>query len=204
MKTRLAAELGVERACALYAAFTADLVERFRSFPARRLLCFAPAEAAAHFAAIGRGEYEMWSQPAGDLGERLRAFFEQHVRRGERGIAIGSDSPTLPREHVARAFEMLERHDCVLCPATDGGYCLIGLRDGGLPIFGGIEWSSPHVLEQTIARVKGCGASLALLPPWYDVDTAADLAFLRGHVRAMLYAGQTVDLPHTLPQLEES
>ncbi|MEX0704145.1 MAG: TIGR04282 family arsenosugar biosynthesis glycosyltransferase [Planctomycetales bacterium] len=157
---------------------------------------FSPAERAGD-------DYELWPQPQADLGARLQSFFRDHCdgRAGGGAVAIGTDSPTLPRDFVERAFDLLERHDCVLGPATDGGYCLAGLRDSRLPIFEGIAWSGPRVLEQTIARLERCGASLALLPPWYDVDAPADLAFLRGHIRAMLRAGQTVDCPHTLPLL---
>ncbi|MEX0704146.1 MAG: TIGR04282 family arsenosugar biosynthesis glycosyltransferase [Planctomycetales bacterium] len=205
VKTRLAEELGTGAAAALYAAFTADVVARFRHVAARRVLCFTPADgaAAAHFAALAGSDYETWPQPEGDLGPRLRAFFAEHLRGGAGGcVAIGSDSPTLPLAFVERAFELLDRHDCVLGPATDGGYCLLGLRDAGFPVFDDIEWSGPNVLEQTIARLDRPGATLALLPPWYDIDTPADLAFLRGHVRAMRHAGEAIDIPATLRRFD--
>jgi glycosyltransferase A (GT-A) superfamily protein (DUF2064 family) len=100
-------------------------------------------------------------------------------------VAIGSDSPTLPVEFVADAFHRLEHLDCVLGPATDGGYYLIGLRaeQGGL--FDGIEWGTPRVIAQTVARAQKSALSLALLPPWYDVDDAADLELLCGHLAAL-------------------
>ncbi|MEX0716828.1 MAG: TIGR04282 family arsenosugar biosynthesis glycosyltransferase [Planctomycetaceae bacterium] len=203
VKTRLAAEIGDDAAAELYAAFTADLVDRFRRLNARRLLCITPADeaSAAHFAVLAGDEYEIWPQPEGSLGTRLSVFFHRHLGPGERALVIGSDSPTLPVEYVNQAFVQLEHRDSVFGMALDGGYCLVGLRDAALPIFEEIEWSGPHVLDQSIARVERCGASHALLPPWVDVDTFADLEFLREDVRARVRHAEPIDLHHTLPLL---
>ena len=59
---------------------------------------------------------------------------------------IGSDSPTLPRNYLDMAFDELtnyelNRADCVLGPATDGGYYLIGMRGRVWPVFSDISWS---------------------------------------------------------------
>jgi hypothetical protein len=95
----------------------------------------------------------------------------------------------LPVEFVTDAFNRLERYDCVLGPATDGGYYLIGLRAEQGTLFDGIDWDTPRVFAQTVAHVKAVGLSLAVLPPWYDVDDAADLQMLRGHLAALSAAG---------------
>lgn len=192
VKTRLAAELGTVRAAEVYGAFIEELVERFRATAERRVLCYSPAteEAQAHFTRIGGGDYVLWPQPEADLGLRMASFFADHLRGEEdRVVLIGSDSPTLPREFVDRAFAMLEHTDCVIGPATDGGYYLIGQRETCWPIFDGVDWSTSRVLAQTVERVSKSGARLELLPPWYDVDTADDWQFLMKHLRAMRAAG---------------
>jgi rSAM/selenodomain-associated transferase 1 len=188
VKTRLSAELGAGRTAAIYAAFVADLVERFRDVAERRVLCFAPAtdNARDYFASIGGMDYELWPQPEVDLGARMARFFAEHlVEPHDRVLLIGSDSPTLPREHVERAFALLQDVDCVVGPAMDGGYYLIGQSGACRPIFDGVAWSTSRVLEQTVARVTECGARLAVLPPWYDVDTPQDWQFLVGHLQAL-------------------
>jgi hypothetical protein len=129
----------------------------------------------------------------------MATFFRDHLRQADdRVVIIGSDSPTLPREHVTAAFERLRQADVVLGPATDGGYYLVGMRGRCWPIFEGIEWSTPTVLADTIDRVRQAGAKLALLPPWYDVDTAADLHLLRGHVAGLIYSGAAAGLAATV------
>ena len=102
-----------------------------------------------------------------------------------------------------QAFSLLQEHDCVLGPATDGGYYLVGQQSPGHPIFTSIEWSRAGVLHQTAERIAACHARLALLSPWYDVDTLDDLTVLRGHLRALHQAGVLVRLNATETILNE-
>lgn len=208
VKTRLAAALGVEKATELYRAFLRDLVERFRSMADRRFLCFAPRsdEAEAWFRDLAGPDYELWPQPEGTLEPRLKHFFQFAQEQGaDQTVVVGSDSPTLPLGYLEKAYEHLNESDCVLGPATDGGYYLLGLRKP-LPIFSSIEWSTPQVLNQTVARLEQAQASLKLLPPWYDVDTAEDWELLRGHLPALILAQDPLikTLAHTRGILENS
>ena len=201
VKTRLAADVGDRMAAEIYAAFTADVLERFAKTADRRFLCYAPdsLEAAEHFQQLAQDNYQLWLQPDCGLGDRMNQFFIAQIQsRADRAILIGSDSPTIPPELMNQAFVELEESDCVIGPATDGGYYLIGLSQRAWPIFDKIEWSSSQVLEQTVDRITSAGASLALLPPWYDVDSLEDLHMLRGHVQALRTTGQLgLELQHT-------
>jgi glycosyltransferase A (GT-A) superfamily protein (DUF2064 family) len=85
----------------------------------------------------------------------------------------------------------------VLGPATDGGYYLLGCGPKVPPIFDGIAWGRATVLRETIARLSAPSWRVALLPPWYDVDTAEDWAMLRGHLAALRRAGIAPLTPHT-------
>ena len=200
VKTRLAAELGGNRAAEIYSAFIADITDRFRGISAERTLCFCPdaAESRRHFETIAGPDYQLWPQPQVDLGTRMQRFFEDHVRgAGDRAVLIGSDSPTLPLALVQQAFTTLAEADCVLGPATDGGFYLIGMRSRPWPVFSGIEWSTARVLDQTVGRIHDCRARLALLPPWYDVDSPEDLRMLVGHLQALAKAGSPINVSAT-------
>jgi glycosyltransferase A (GT-A) superfamily protein (DUF2064 family) len=107
----------------------------------------------------------------------------------------------LPAEYVERAVDLLTNSDVVIGPAEDGGYYLIGLRQKHPGLFSDIAWSSSRVAAQTLERAATLGLTAARLPPWYDVDTPADLERLRAelvslppdvvpHTRRFL-AGQT-------------
>jgi rSAM/selenodomain-associated transferase 1 len=204
VKTRLAEHIGPENAVSLAAAFLDDVAFIFRSAGERRMLGYWPAESAPFFDPFTRLGYELWPQPEGDLGSRIAAFFAETLQTGDnRAVLIGSDSPTIPMEYVDMAFEQLEKSDCVIGPATDGGFYLLGLRQTAPAMFQNIVWSGSSVLSQTVQRITDAGLSLSLLPPWYDVDDVDDLWMLAGHIRAMTRSGQTHPCPMTAAVLQK-
>lgn len=195
VKTRLGRHLGMQRAADIYAAFIHDIITRFCVMADRRYLCHAQLDAENYFQSLAGEDYELWPQPEGSLGERMSAFFHTRLRNSQdRAVIIGTDSPTLPASYVETAFEELQRADCVLGPATDGGYYLVGFRARPLPIFDDIPWSTPEVLESTMQRLESLDVQFSLLPPWYDVDTPDDWQMLQGHVRALRRAQSPLNL----------
>ncbi|MCK4899822.1 MAG: DUF2064 domain-containing protein, partial [Anaerolineales bacterium] len=72
--------------------------------------------------------------------------------------------------------------DLVLGPGEDGGYYLIGVKQLHENIFNHIEWSTPRVLAQSLARAEDARLSTTLLPYWYDVDTADDIQRLQEEI----------------------
>jgi uncharacterized protein len=200
VKTRLARETTPEWACEVAAAFLGDTLDRAATVQAERIIAFAPEEGRAWFETAAAGRFDLQPQVDGDLGRRMQAFFDQQVGRGaDCTVIIGADSPTLPVEFIHEAFEAFDLGaDVVLGPASDGGCYLIGFGPLGLEptCFEGIQWSSAHVLAQTVGRL-GPAMSLRLLPPWYDVDTLADWQMLCGHIVAMRRAGLDPGVPRT-------
>lgn len=215
VKSRLAAGIGDEAAAEVYRAFVRDVLNSLAQSGARGVVAFTPDVPVARdeFMQLAPAEWRLWPQPEGVLGQRLRACFEQQFRDGvERVVIVGSDAPSLPREIYLEAAERLAGHDVVLGPAFDGGYYLIGLRRPAdalasaaawCTLFQGIDWGEPHVLSQTVAGVTAAGLSLALLPPWYDVDTVSDLQFLQAHLRALAAAGRPCPCPLTAAWLAD-
>jgi rSAM/selenodomain-associated transferase 1 len=198
VKTRLAASVGAEPAARIAAAFLADTVQRLTQVDAQRILAYSPADALKYFTGIAATHFEVTPQADGDLGHRMAAFFmEQLAREIGPVVLVGTDSPTLPSALIEQAFRELATSDLVLGPATDGGYYLVGCRKTVPPIFEGITWSSSGVLGETVARLRDTASCLALLPPWYDVDTLDDWRTLQGHVAALRRAGLDPGVPQT-------
>jgi rSAM/selenodomain-associated transferase 1 len=205
VKTRLAAATSAAWAARVAAAFLGDSLDRLSTLAVRRVLAFAPAAAEADFAALAGGRFELVPQSAGDLGQRLSAFVGRQLRDGAGAVVVvGADSPTLPLSYLEQAFRELEEADVVLGPTTDGGYYLIGCGPRLPPVFAGIDWSSNRVLAQTVACLGDPSWRLAVLPPWYDVDTAEDWAVLCGHLAALRRAGLDPGVPRTEELLRES
>jgi rSAM/selenodomain-associated transferase 1 len=208
VKTRLATEFGPEDAAAMHEAMLFDLIHIWDSSGvfdpgARRVLAYAPGDAGAWFEARLPASFALRSQAEGDLGRRMQAFFAGEFERGAtRVVLIGSDAPTLDPTIILHAFRCLDNCDVVLGPAADGGYYLVGSRRAPPPVFEGVDWSTPDVLRQTADRLRKTDLSLAVLPPWYDVDTPDDCRMLAGHLHALRLAGIDPRLPRTEAVLE--
>jgi rSAM/selenodomain-associated transferase 1 len=116
-------------------------------------------------------------QPQGDLGMRLYSTLEWGLSVGHpKVVVLGSDSPTLPVEHVRWLLE--SDADVALGPTLDGGYYGIACRKIRQPMFDGVRWSTSYALRDTIDAVKRCGLSYAFGPDWFDIDRPEDLLWL--------------------------
>ncbi|HJT35605.1 MAG TPA: TIGR04282 family arsenosugar biosynthesis glycosyltransferase [Pirellulales bacterium] len=194
VKTRLAAAIGGSAAARVHQACVSTLITRFNRTADRRVLCFTPAEREREFAAIAGPAWQLQPQATGDLGRRMRHYFETSFAAGvERAVLIGSDSPTLPITYVEEAFDRLAESPVVLGPSDDGGYYLIGLSRDIPDVFQGIDWSTSEVWRQTIGRLRAAGQSYYELPPWYDVDTGEDLLRLRDELTGPMADDVTLD-----------
>lgn len=115
-------------------------------------------------------------QGEGDLGERMaQALGALHAHAGDRALLVGSDAPDLPLPLIIDAYAALDSAAVVTIPATDGGYVLIGERGHHPPLFRGVAWSTPAVLEQTRAICAAQQLSYTEIGNWEDVDDAAAL-----------------------------
>ena len=203
VKTRLVPPLSPDGACELYRAFLADLFERLGPVKAK-ISVFAGGEPLAALSSLMPHPWPVVPQVAGNLGARMAAASAHLLARpGGRVVLIGSDSPDLPLPFLKRAFQRLKHRDVVIGPALDGGYYLIGLRAPTPALFEGIEWGSARVLSQTMEIVAREKLSIALLPPWYDVDDRESLEVLRALCAARKLGGG-VRLPRTEQWLSRS
>jgi rSAM/selenodomain-associated transferase 1 len=198
VKTRLAAATSPAWAARVAAAFLLDTVNRLGSVDAERVLVFDPPDDSRFFADLVRQRFALVPQGPGNLGSRLSGFVREQFQRGATAVVLaGTDSPTLPVELVEQAFAELARAHVVLGPATDGGYYLVGCVPPLPPLFEGVSWSTPGVLGDTVARLTDPAWRVAVLPPWYDVDTLDDWRMLQGHLAALRRAGVDPGVPHT-------
>ena len=112
----------------------------------------------------------------GDLGCRLAAAVSAAFQNGsQRVFVIGGDCPGLCRDYFYEADRALSDCDIVIGPAQDGGYVLLGLKSLHAALFRDIPWSTPAVLDRTLAAADGQRLSVCLLKPLVDVDDAVTL-----------------------------
>ncbi|MGQ0605193.1 MAG: TIGR04282 family arsenosugar biosynthesis glycosyltransferase [Anaerolineales bacterium] len=182
-KTRLTPPLTPEQAAELYECFLRDTLDVVRAVPdVTRLINFAPRDAAEYFARLAP-DFGRLPQVGADLGERLDNALTHCLREGfTRAVIMDSDSPTLPAEYLRQAFTALEAADVVLGPCEDGGYYLIGLKRPAPRLTRTVQMSTPNVLRDTLAIAAEESFKVALLPVWYDVDTAQELSRLQSEL----------------------
>jgi len=114
-------------------------------------------------------------QVGSNLGERMHLAFCAALARFKQAILIGCDCPTLTNADLEEAISHLGRNtDCVLSPAEDGGYVLIGLNHPQPGLFENMPWGSPEVLALTKAKTEELKLKTQFLKTQWDVDTFSD------------------------------
>jgi rSAM/selenodomain-associated transferase 1 len=192
VKTRLQPALGEAKTLGLYECFLQDSLALLTSL--KNVDCFVgchPAEGETYFKQLDSAQsVRVFPQEGADLGEKMKRAFSDRFEEGyDHVVIIGSDSPSLPNTYIENA--LCSSKDLVLGPSADGGYYLIAMHRKVVDVFKGVSWGTETVLKETCDRIAHLGASLELLPPWYDVDRPEDLAFLETHLDLMAHAGMT-------------
>ncbi len=172
VKTRLARDAGTAAATRFVRSATASLLHRVGRDPRWRTLLAVTPDSGTR-APVWPRAMPRTAQGGGDLGVRMQRLMA--LRAPGPVVIIGTDVPDIAPAHIRSAFRLLGRHDAVLGPALDGGYWLVGLRRRPrlLRPFGGVRWSGPQALSDTLENLSG--ASAALLETLADVDSGADL-----------------------------
>lgn len=169
VKTRLAAEIGNERALAVYQQLLRITLAAVVS-PAWDVVIVLDGDPAC----MPQHSYRCITQRGADLGERI-VHAMHDVGEYNRYVVVGSDTPTMTTQHIASAFAALDTHQVVIGPALDGGYWLIGMREPHAHLFADIPWSTDGVCGVTLSKCNRSVLSVALLPNLRDVDTRTDL-----------------------------
>lgn len=182
VKTRMIPPFTPDQAAGLYAAMLADVLEATGEFAARRgieaVLAVDPPELCGEMARRAPPGYRVVAQRGPGLAARMGWAMSELAAAGCDGVLMrGSDSPALDTPTLDAALDALAEGDLVLCPDLDGGYSLVGLRRPAPGLFDH-PMSTGRVLDDTLTNARRLGLHPRVLPPRFDLDTAADLAHL--------------------------
>ncbi len=187
VKTRLQADMPVDEVVEIYKSFVREITSgcsRLKGID--RFLGCAPSKDDPFLREITE-KYEMvaFNQRGDDLGKRIVNGFRDIFKKGYSSVVlIGSDSPTIPKEYIRKAFRELEKKDFIVGPCCDGGMYLIGAKNSINPrIFQKITWDSSDVLNLTMSNLFRLNIPFSMLPFWYDIDNIDDLKFLKLHLK---------------------
>jgi uncharacterized protein len=192
VKTRLVPSVTPAEAAELAAAFFADTLTLARSCDWARVVVACDGDPSA---LALTADVEVWPQGSGDLGERMERILNRALGDSSAAIAIGTDSPGLPRRFLDAARLHLVGNDAVVGPSDDGGFYLLGLRRCPAGLLRGLPWSIATTRAETVARLHSFGLSVAETEPWFDVDVHVDLARLAELLReGRIFAPRTARL----------
>lgn len=176
VKTRLAADLGEDKAARIYRQMGRQVVDQLRGGPFRLRVCHTPPHAESEVREwLGDEGLDFTPQASGDLGRRMHRALETALSEAPRACVVGTDAPDLDQVLVRNALALLADHDVVFGPARDGGYYLVGLRRPAPELFRHVPWSTDQVLEKSLEAAARAGLSVATLPMLSDVDRLEDL-----------------------------
>ena len=176
MKTRLARDVGEERALAVYRTVGQGVVAAVAEYPLT--VWYDPPDAEPEMRAW-LGDHECRSQLGDDLGRRMAHAFREHFARGEGSvIVIGADTPDISATTIAEAILILDRADVAIGPALDGGYYLMGINAHHEPLFESVPWGTRDVLQVTVRRCRDLDLTVGRLDVRRDIDTVEDLRAL--------------------------
>jgi len=175
VKTRLAKDVGIAAAAALYDLMLRHVVNSVISPQYDIVFSKTPESGGACFESIAPGAV-VRDQPEGDIGEKMSGVFRAEFARGYKKICIiGTDCPGISSSGILRAFELLGNFELVLGPSSDGGYHLIGLSVFHPELFEDIAWGTDEVLSGTLGIARSLGIDYGCLAVRTDIDEIADL-----------------------------
>ena len=171
VKTRLQPHFGADEASQLAAAALQDtLATVLQADVGRRVLAWEGD------ASAWRHGFELVHQPPGTLNQRLEAAFagvwNASPDAASRALLIGMDTPQLRVPDLEADWGGA---DAVLGLSQDGGFWTIGLRAGHpAGIFTGVPMSEDRTGSLQLARLRGLGLRVKVLPTKQDIDLAED------------------------------
>ncbi|CAN0343016.1 unnamed protein product [Pylaiella littoralis] len=196
-KTRLIPALGAVLAAKLAMAMLQDLLRRFSiedpTREIRKVFVYAPPSAGPAVTQMLKdlGLDKTWDAEPVSGGTALResgltGILEAALasaRSRERDgavIFVGMDTPELPWSEVMAAKNAAEKDGkAYICPASDGGYTLLGLpAAAGRGAFEGVKWSDALTCKSQTRALASRGVSTRVGGTYHDVDEADDVAGL--------------------------
>ncbi|WP_341926189.1 DUF2064 domain-containing protein [Nocardioides psychrotolerans] len=176
VKTRLGADVGLERAADLAAAALLDTLAASSAATEHCHLALDGDLADAVRSDELRAALTGWTvtpQRGDGFAERL---VNAHLDAGPGVVVqIGMDTPHATADDLRAAADALGDDDAVLGPALDGGWWVLVRRaPDAAASLAGVEMSTPTTYDDTLAALRASGLTVGTTVALQDVDTVAD------------------------------
>ena len=190
VKTRLAVDIGDDRAAELAAAALLDTIAATQMSGGSGHLCLAGDLADAVRAeelAEALAGWTITPQRGNDFAQRL---VNAHADAGDGLVAqIGMDTPQVTGQHLRAAANALSGNDAVLGRALDGGWWVLVRRDARVAeALAEVEMSTSSTCADTQRALTQAGHRVGLTAELLDVDTLDDARTVADLAPATLFA----------------
>jgi len=178
VKTRLIPVITANEAAQLHIELTEKTVQTATQKPLCevQLWCSPISEHPFFFRLTQTYSVRRQVQQGQDLGDRMHFAFCQALAHFRHAIIIGCDCPSLTNKDLEQALSLLTNgKQCIIAPAEDGGYVLIGLSQPQVTLFEDMPWGTEKVLALTRAKLQSLNLGYHELNTQWDVDTVVDL-----------------------------
>lgn len=173
VKTRLAKDVGDEKALEIYLKLTAHT---------KTVLSAVPYVNRNVYYSEFVDDEDDWSadkfikglQSSGDLGDRIKHAFSEVFAQNEKVIIIGSDCAQLTADHIQQAIDALDNNNVVIGPSLDGGYYLLGMDSNYQFLFEDIVWSTESVFKTTKNKALAQKLTVTEIEKLSDIDYIED------------------------------
>jgi len=176
-KSRLAKEIGAQKAGALYSLMIEDVLDVLQKVKAETIIFYYQKKYLPEFEKRFGADFKYIEQKGNNLGRKLNNAFKYVKEKYKKILVVGSDVPAISEKIINSAFKSLNSYDCVIGPSYDGGYYLIGFRDKKYTdkVFNRISWSTDKVFSQTRDILKNQKIKYAKVPKLTDIDNIESL-----------------------------
>ncbi|MBC8046869.1 MAG: TIGR04282 family arsenosugar biosynthesis glycosyltransferase [Fimbriimonadaceae bacterium] len=174
VKTRLAKDVGDEKALEIYLKLLEHTKNITENIPADKFLFYS--DIVERNDLFSNSIYKKYTQCSGELGVRMDYAFSIPFKNEYKNVVmIGADCYELQPRHIEEAFDKLSDHDFVIGPAKDGGYYLIAMKKWSRWMFQNKNWSTESLFTETKNEIISNNGKLFELEILNDVDTVEDL-----------------------------
>lgn len=185
-KTRLMPYFNPKQCAKLHECFLKDIRQECDRINADVFVCYTPneKEAKEQLQSLLGNEKKYFHQQGEGLGEKMYQAFEKVFSLGYTScILMGTDIPEIRREHIEKAFSVLEKKDVVFGRTEDGGYYLVGMKKARREAFGLDTYGHSSVFAETLEQLKKKKISVGYTETLNDMDTPMDLKKYRKRLR---------------------
>lgn len=184
VKTRLAKDIGSYQAEKFYSLSVNVIEELLIKLKKQSNNQIIPYWALAEESGVLNSRWKefdvIWTGEGG-LGMRMFNVSKELLKKHDKVIMIGTDSPQFEAETILRAIDKLSRnpHDSIIGPAFDGGFYLFGstklIEEN---IWTSVTYSREDTLEQLLLKLDKRNISYSFTKKMSDVDEIQDLKCL--------------------------